>query len=400
VPTEHKLGELVFAHDYAFLHGADGAVYSDRGDWTWHRYLDFADRLTVVSRARELPEGVPADALTLVSRPAVSYRPVPSLSGPVARYSNRREATRRLRRALSSADALIARLPSEIGSLSIQVAERMGLPWGVEVVTCTWDALWNYGTWQGKVYAPISWWSTRRLVGRADYAVYETQRFLQGRYPARGAMVGCPIVELPEVDRSVLDQRLARIASWQPPLQIGLIGALSVGFKGIDTAIEALRLRRADLPELELRILGAGDPGRWRRLADEAGLRRLVHFDGVLPAGDAVNAWLDELDLYVQPSFQEGLPRGTLEAMSRGCPALASTAGGLPELLEPDSLHRPGDAERLGTLIVRAASDRGWQLAQAERNFDVARRYSKPELDRVRSAFWERFATIVKERKA
>jgi glycosyltransferase involved in cell wall biosynthesis len=394
--VQPKLGELVFAHDYAFLHGADGAVYSDRGDWTWHRYLDFADRVTVVSRARDLPGDAQRDALTLVSDPAVAFRPIPSLSGPLARYANRREARRRLKAALSGADALIARLPSEIGSLAIRVAERMSLPWGVEVVTCTWDALWNYGTWQGKVYAPISWWSTRRLVRRADFAVYETQRFLQGRYPARGATVGCPIVELPEVDRSVLERRLSAIDEWTPPLRIGLIGALSVGFKGIDTAIEALRRERGRLPELELRILGAGDPGRWRGLAEEAGLARQVHFDGVLPAGEAVNDWLDRIDLYVQPSFQEGLPRGTLEAMSRGCPTLASTAGGLPELLEPGELHSPGDADRLGALIVRAAGDRDWQAAQARRNFEVARRYTKPELDRVRSEFWQEFVRTVR----
>jgi glycosyltransferase involved in cell wall biosynthesis len=400
VRDDTKLGELVFAHDYAFLHGADGAVYSDRGDWTWHRYLEFADRVTVVSRARELAEDIPQDALTLVSGPDIGYAAIPSLSGPLARYANRREATRRLRSALTGADALIARLPSEIGSLAIRVAERMSKPWGVEVVTCTWDALWNYGTWQGKVYAPISWWSTKRLVRRADFAVYETQAFLQGRYPARGAMVGCPIVELPEVPRSVLDQRLRTIETWAPPLRLGLIGALSVGFKGIDTAIEALRRERGRLPEFELRILGAGDPRRWQKLAEDAGLQAHVHFDGALPAGEAVNRWLDAIDLYVQPSFQEGLPRGTLEAMSRGCPALASTAGGLPELFEPEELHRPGDAERLGGLIVRAATDREWQAAQARRNFEVARRYSKPELDRVRTEFWREFAGTVNARAA
>jgi glycosyltransferase involved in cell wall biosynthesis len=395
VRPDAKLGRLVFAHDYAFLHGADGAVYSDRGDWTWHRYLEFAEQVTVVSRARDLTDDTPRDALTAVSGPGISYRPMPSLSGPLARFTNRREAIRRLRVALADSDALIARLPSEIGSLAIRVAERMSKPWGVEVVTCTWDALWNYGTWQGKVYAPISWWSTRRLVRRADFAVYETQAFLQGRYPARGAMVGCPIVELPEVDRSVLEARLRRIEAWTPPFRLGLIGALSVGFKGIDTAIEALRRGRERLPEFELRILGAGDPGRWRKLAEDAGLVGQVHFDGVLPAGEAVNGWLDAIDLYVQPSFQEGLPRGTLEAMSRGCPALASTAGGLPDLLEPEELHGPGDAERLGNLIVRAAADRDWQATQARRNFEVARRYSKPELDRIRTGFWQEFARTV-----
>lgn len=393
--ADTRLGALVFAHDYAFLRDLDGAVYSDRGDWTWHRYLEFADRVTVVSRARELTADAPRDALTLVSQPNVSYHSVPSLSGPLARYTNRREATLRMASALDASDALIARLPSEIGSLAIRVAERMGKPWAAEVVTCTWDALWNYGTWQGKAYAPISWWSTRRLVRRADFAMYETQAFLQGRYPARGAMVGCPIVELPEVDPSVLERRLAAIAASTPPLRIGLIGALSVGFKGIDTAIEALRQERGRLPEFELRILGAGDPSRWRKLAEDAGLGQRVHFDGVLPAGEAVNAWLDAVDLYIQPSFQEGLPRGTLEAMSRGCPAVTSTAGGLPELLEPTELHPPGDAERLGRLIVGAAADREWQMQQARRNFEVARRYSKPELDRRRTAFWREFARTV-----
>ena len=78
--------------------------------------------------------------------------------------------------------------------------------------------------------------------------------------------------------------------------------------------------------------------------------------------------------------------------MSRACPALASTAGGLPELLEPNELHKPGDAKRLGGLIVRAAADQAWQETQARRNFELARRYSKPELDRRRTAFWREFA--------
>jgi glycosyltransferase involved in cell wall biosynthesis len=391
-----KLGEIVFAHDYPFLRAPDGQIYSDRGDWTWHRYLSFADRLTVTSRMQELPSEGGRDGLTLVSQPGVAYERIPDLSGPLIQYTNRREAARRLRKVLGRADAVVARLPSEVGSLAIDVARELKKPWGVEVVTCTWDALWNYGNWQGKMYAPLSWWGTRRRVGRAAYAVYETQEFLQGRYPAPGRTAGLPIVELPEVDRSVLERRLEKIESWRPPLRIGLIGALSVGFKGIDTAIAALRRERAHLPEFEFSVLGAGDPLRWRRLAEKAGLADRVRFDGVLPSGEPVNGWLDELDLYIQPSFQEGLPRGTLEAMSRGLPALSSTAGGLPELLDAECLHRPGDAEGLGKLIVRASSDLGWRAAQARRNFEVAHRYSKPVLDRARNEFWQDFVRSVR----
>ena len=320
--------------------------------------------------------------------PGVAYEPLPSLSGPLIQLTHRPHARRRLRAVLSRADALIARLPSEIGMLAVSLAEKLRKPWGVEVVTCAWDSIWNYGTWQGKAYAPILWWQTRRVVRRSSDAVYETQRFLQGRYPPGGRSVGRPIVELPPVDSSILERRLARIDNRPSPLRVGLIGALGVGFKGIDTAIEALRGERPNLPEFELRILGSGDPGRWRELAGRAGLAERVHFDGVVPSGEPVNAWLDAVDLYVQPSRQEGLPRGTLEAMSRACPALGSTAGGLPELLEPECLHKPGDAAGLGALITRAAGDRDWQRRQAQRNFEVARRYTKPVLDQVRSEFW------------
>lgn len=389
--AESKLDELVFAHDYPFLHGPDGKVYSDRGDWAWHRYLDVAERLTVTSRARALAPDAPLQGLTLMTQAGVSYEAIPSVSGPLLRYTNRRSAVRRLRSALERADGLVARLPSEIGSLAVDVADQLGKPSLVEIVTCTWDALWNYGTWQGKVYAPISWWKTRRQVGRAGFAVYETESFLQRRYPSRGRIVQCPSVELPEVDDTVLDERLERIEAWRPPLVIGLIGAVSVGFKGIDTAVEALSLERERLPAFELRVLGSGDPARWQRLAAQAGVAEQVRFDGVLPSGESVNKWLDAVDLYIQPSFQEGLPRATLEAMNRACPALGSTAGGLPELLPPDCQHRPGDAERLGALIRRGV-DREWQAAQATRNFEVARRYSRPVLDSIRKEFFQEFA--------
>jgi glycosyltransferase involved in cell wall biosynthesis len=391
VSAEDKLREIVFAHDYPFLHGPAGEVYSDRGGWPWHHYLGFADQVKVASRWRELAPDADVSELTMVNQPRVSYVAIPSLSGPRIRLSNRREARRRLRGVIADADALVARLPSEIGSLAAEVADGMSKPWAAEVVTCTWDALWNYGTWQGKVYAPVSWWKTRRVVRMAPFVLYVTERFLQRRYPSRGRSVGCSDVELPEPDPTVLERRLARIGSPTGPVRIGIVAALTVRFKGVQTALAALGRVKDQLPPFEFHVLGAGDAEPWRRLARTHGVEEQTHFAGTVPP-EAVPLWLDALDLYLQPSFQEGLPRSLIEALSRGCPALGSTAGGIPELLDPSCLHRPGDEERLGELLVAAASDRDWQASQARRNFEVARRYSKPELDRIRAGFWQEFA--------
>jgi len=386
------LERVVFAHDNPFLRADEGRVYSSRGRWPWDRYLAFAKSLTVVSRIEDLPAETDTSGLELSSDPRVSFVPVPSLSGPLLQFKNRGAAAKVLESEISRADAVVARLPSEIGDRAARTAARLGKPWAVEVVTCTWDALWNYGTWEGKVYAPVSWWKTRRVVRRAPFAFYVTERFLQGRYPSRGRTVGVSDVELPALDEGVLVARLARIRSRPEPVRLGLIAALSVQFKGVQTALEALGSRRDGLPPFELRLLGSGDPAPWRELAREHGVDDVVHFVGTLPPGEPVLRWLDELDLYLQPSFQEGLPRSLVEALSRGLPALGSTAGGIPELLPPECLHRPGDADRLAELIAAGVEDADWQTRQAERNFETAKGFRAEALEAVRSSFWREFA--------
>jgi glycosyltransferase involved in cell wall biosynthesis len=284
------------------------------------------------------------------------------------------------------------RLPSQIGLIAAGLARRLGKPWATEVVACPWDQLWNHGNWQAKVLAPIQWARMRRIVAASPYTLYVSRSFLQRRYPTRGTMTVVSNVEIPRLDPSVLDARLRRIGGPRERLVIGMIGSIQHRYKGIGTAIEALAQARDRLPAFEFRVLGQGDPAPWRQAARLRGLDRQVRFCGVRPSGQPVLEWLDDVDLYLQPSFQEGLPRALIEAMSRGCPALASTAGGIPELLPPACLHRPGDAARLATLIVDASHDSDWQQRQARRNFREVEQYVCTVLDARRTEFWRRFA--------
>ena len=47
-----------------------------------------------------------------------------------------------------------------------------------------------------------------------------------------------------------------------------------------------------------------------------------------------INKFLYSLDLYIQPSISEGSPITLKEAMASSLPILASTAGGIPEIIE------------------------------------------------------------------
>ena len=179
---------------------------------------------------------------------------------------------------------------------------------------------------------------------------------------------------------------------------LGLIGSLKHRYKGITTVLEALGKVRTQLPPLVFRVLGGGDSRPWRAEAVRNGVNHITFFDGTLPAGEEVLRWLDGVDIYLQPSFQEGLPRALIEAMSRGCPALASTCGGIPELLEAESLVKPGDAAHLARLLIMATTNRDWQSSQARRNWTSSKEYDCNLLAARRHAFWAHFAVQVRNR--
>jgi glycosyltransferase involved in cell wall biosynthesis len=385
--------KVVFATDHRFLPYKE-AVYSKTQfpASLWERYLTVFDSIRVLARE---DKHVPAEGLKnyeVSSRDGVTFDFVPDLTKPKTRLLKALEARERIRQSLSDADALIARLPSETGLVAIREMLQQGKPWAVEVAGCPWDGLWNYGTWQGKLYAPIMYWRTRSAVAKSPFALYVTQRFLQKRYPSYGIKIGCSDVEIPQPSADVLERRLSHVGCEHSPMVLGLIGTLSGRIKGIQTVLQALAQLRDKLPPLQFRVLGGGDATVWQQEARKYGVADLVRFDGVLPSGAPVFSWLDEIDIYLQPSFKEGLPRALVEAMSRGCPALASNCAGIPELLEAGSLLAPGDVSKLASLLQRATESQEWRAEQAKRNWEVSKGYSKERLETRRNEFWQTFA--------
>jgi glycosyltransferase involved in cell wall biosynthesis len=83
-------------------------------------------------------------------------------------------------------------------------------------------------------------------------------------------------------------------------------------------------------------------------------------------------AFMESLDVFVLPSFAEGTPNGVIEAMAHGVPVIASTVGGIPDIVDAASgiLVPPGDAHALAQAMSQLAQDpqRRKQMGQAARD--------------------------------
>ena len=113
----------------------------------------------------------------------------------------------------------------------------------------------------------------------------------------------------------------------------GSIGRLNWA-KGYDLLIEALYKIKEEHPNFYLKIAGDG-PYRKRleNMINKYCLRKNILILGELHYND-IPKFLLSIDLYIQPSISEGSPITLKEAMASSLPILASTAGGIPEIIE------------------------------------------------------------------
>ena len=300
------------------------------------------------------------------------------------RFFDRSENKKQVYELVEKSDIVIGHVPDSVASLALLRACKLKKTCIAVAVGCAWDALWNYG-WKGKCMAPIEYVNMRKVMRKVPYAMYVTQEFLQRRYPRSGETIGCSDVVLPSLDEAVLAKRLGKIGkSFGLALKLVTTATVDVRYKGQYDVIKAMRLLRKRGIDIQYYLLGGGDNAYLRGVAEKNGEAGNVHFLGAVPH-DKVFAILDDMDVYVQPSRLEGLPRAVVEAMGRALPAIGTRTGGIPELLPPERLYTPGDVRALAGMIAGMTPEA--MAEDARRNFAHAADYACDVLDARRSAF-------------
>lgn len=140
-------------------------------------------------------------------------------------------------------------------------------------------------------------------------------------------------------------------------LYLGVIGQR----KGIYDILNALKDNKEMFEgKVVLRIGGNQEEEKLQACINEYGLQGMVKFEGFV-SGEKKIECLNWADVYILPSFNEGLPIGILEAMSYRHPIISTPVGGIPEVVK-DGVNgimvKPGNVQEIAKAISAFVGDK------------------------------------------
>ena len=384
-----KKKKLIFVHDGPVYYDDQNKYYEFAYHKLLERYSYLADEIYFLIRTSKI-EG--ENKYTLIPE-KIGIVSVPNFKSPTKYFKNKAEAEKIVCDVIKDADYVVLRTQSSIAQIALKYIKKYNKPYIIECVGCSWDSYWNHSM-LGKIVAPYMYYKTKKAIKDAPYVYYVTNQFLQKRYPTNGEKVACSNVVIKSNDKDALDKRIQKINKFNPKEKIifGTAASLSTRYKGQEYVIKALKYFLDKGYNVEYHLAG-GYSGNQKNtflydLAVKEGVIDKVIFEGSL-SSEQIMYYYDSIDIYVQPSKQEGLPRAVIEAMSRGCPVLGTDIAGIPELIQERCLFKKGSVKSFINAVERLLICN--QADIAIENFNNAKMYKEDILENKRKEFYDKF---------
>ncbi len=163
-------------------------------------------------------------------------------------------------------------------------------------------------------------------------------------------------------------------------LYLGHLGKEKGSFDLICAAQKVLGQDHGVVFELVGQEQVVGDMKQLNARVVEAGLEQFIHVRSAVTGAEKIELFRCA-DIFVYPSYHEGMPMAVIEAMACGLPIIATQVGGLPDLVCPGQnglLVPAGRPDQLANAIQQLVVDpqtrhsmQADSLRRARENFDI-----------------------------
>lgn len=395
--------KLLFIHHGSRVRKSkEGNYYIDTSfnNNIWKRYRSYCDELTAIIRMvpGEFEEAELSKKYNKIDLSLVNLILVEDVYKPKKNFLNlklRNKVKEKIKAAINSCDKVIIRSAGDFYTeAALKFCKKFKKEYLIEVVSLQFESFWYHGI-TGKLLALPTEIKFEKAVKNAPYVLYVTNETLQKRYPNYNRTIACSDVEIDHKEKleDIMKYRKEKLEKQKGKIILGTAANLNGQFKGQQDVVKALYyLKKMGNNRFEYILIGSGDDSKLRSKIKKYKMEDTIKILGTLPH-DKVNEWYKSVDLYIQPSYLEGLCRSILEAMSQGCAIICTNVGGNRELINNDYLYRRKKIKSLLKKLLEINNDE--ILEQSEINYKNSWNYDQTVLDDKRDKFYKEFTEKV-----
>ena len=299
-------------------------------------------------------------------------------------------------------DTAILRVPHRLSFMISRFLVKKGVPFAVEVVVDPktyftrqpgWESKLNLITWPNKL---------KKIVQQAIGVSYVTEHELQKLYPAdtdkKHGGFESYYTSAAIQEKSYLGARSNDTFQNKTITILHVSAYLGNDGKGYAELFTAIAKLKENGESVKAVIVGGDELSiKTHKLYDSLKIDDVVCFKGRISSSDEMIEMYKNADLFVLPTYGEGLPRVIIEAMAAGLPVISTKVNGVVELLDDDSMVAVGDSDGLCRKIQEYINNPLLMSQKSQRNYLKAQEYSSNVVEKKRIAFYSKLRKHIEE---
>ncbi len=354
------------------------------------RYFDVFDEIKLAAHCEDAKD-IPEEYLR-VDGPGVSVIEIPFPHGKLQHILKYFSINRSLKDKIKSDtyDVAVLRVPDQLSFQLFNVIKKYDNPIGAEVVAHSWQLFTR--EYYNSIFCPavrFLWdYNEKKICRQADATCYVTEYFLQERYKPDTSeghfTVGCSDADITDTASAPKEYGNGKKSFTLLHVSTG-IEKLTKGHKEL---LESAAMLKKDGTDVKVVCVGHGElMPEVQAIIDNNSLSDCVKLTGRLNKQQLDEAY-ENADVFVFPSYREGLPRVVVEAMSHALPVIGSDIPGLRELVDAECLVPVRDSKALYFKLKAALTDTSFLERQSKKNLEKSKEFSKEKLQAKRNTFY------------